>query len=113
MRDAAGNLEFEDAARYRDEIKRLEAIDLEIPTTSGGIKGGLDATGKPLPDRPRARSTAGNPGQSSKFNKHRAAGGNSLAATIFTPFRPSPKGGRGFLGSLFQAPRPLGGEGLG
>ncbi len=31
MREAAGNLEFEDAARLRDEIRRLEAIDLEIP----------------------------------------------------------------------------------
>ncbi len=71
MRTAAGNLEFEEAARYRDEIKRLEAIDLEIPVTTGGLKGGLDAAGKPLPasgdGRPRARSTAGRPGESSKF----------------------------------------------
>ncbi|MBK8159238.1 MAG: excinuclease ABC subunit UvrB [Rhodospirillaceae bacterium] len=67
MRAAAGNLEFEEAARYRDEIKRLEAIDLEIPITTSGIKGGLDAAGKPLPERPRARSTAGRPGESSKF----------------------------------------------
>jgi excinuclease ABC subunit B len=67
MREAAGNLEFEEAARYRDEIKRLEAIDLEIPTTLGGVKGGLDATGKPLPDRPRARSSAGRPGVAPRF----------------------------------------------
>lgn len=67
MRNAAGNLEFEEAARYRDEIKRLEAIDLEIPITTSGIKGGLDAAGKPLPERPRARSTAGRPGESPKF----------------------------------------------
>lgn len=67
MREAAGNLEFEEAARYRDEIKRLEALDLEIPTTSGGLKGGLDAAGKPLPDRPRARSKAGRPGESPRF----------------------------------------------
>ena len=67
MREAAGNLEFEEAARYRDEIKRLEAIDLEIPTTLGGVKGGLDAAGKPLPDRPRARSSAGRPGVAPRF----------------------------------------------
>ncbi|WP_374368765.1 excinuclease ABC subunit UvrB [Dongia sp.] len=67
MREAAGNLEFEEAARYRDEIKRLEALDLEIPTTSGGLKGGLDAAGKPLPDRPRARSSAGRPGEAPRF----------------------------------------------
>jgi excinuclease ABC subunit B len=31
MRDAAANLEFEEAARLRDEIRRLEAQDLELP----------------------------------------------------------------------------------
>ncbi|MCB1313231.1 MAG: UvrB/UvrC motif-containing protein, partial [Sedimentitalea sp.] len=30
MRKAAENLEFEEAARLRDEIKRLEAVDLAI-----------------------------------------------------------------------------------
>lgn len=30
MRDAAGNLEFEQAAKIRDEIKKLEALDLGI-----------------------------------------------------------------------------------
>jgi excinuclease ABC subunit B len=31
MRGAASNLEFEQAARYRDEIKRLEAMELGLP----------------------------------------------------------------------------------
>ncbi len=48
MRDAAANLEFETAARYRDEIKRLEAIDLGIPNTAAG-RAGLGLDGKPLP----------------------------------------------------------------
>lgn len=30
MRKAAENLEFEEAARLRDEVKRLEAVDLTI-----------------------------------------------------------------------------------
>ena len=30
MKDAAGNLEFEEAARLRDEIKRLQAEDLGL-----------------------------------------------------------------------------------
>ena len=30
MRDAAANLEFEEAARYRDELKRLQAVELAI-----------------------------------------------------------------------------------
>jgi excinuclease ABC subunit B len=62
MRDAAANLEFEDAARFRDELRRLEALDLEIPasTPAEQIAAGLTP-------RPAARSTAGKPGQSSKF----------------------------------------------
>ena len=30
MREAAGNLEFEQAAQIRDEIKRLEALELGL-----------------------------------------------------------------------------------
>ena len=30
MRKAAENLEFEEAARLRDEVKRLEAVDLAV-----------------------------------------------------------------------------------
>jgi excinuclease ABC subunit B len=30
MREAAGNLEFEEAARLRDEIKRLQAVELAV-----------------------------------------------------------------------------------
>jgi Helicase subunit of the DNA excision repair complex len=29
MREAAANLEFEDAARFRDELKALRALELE------------------------------------------------------------------------------------
>jgi excinuclease ABC subunit B len=34
MRAAAADLEFEEAARLRDELRRLESLDLEIPTTA-------------------------------------------------------------------------------
>ena len=34
MREAAANLEFEEAARLRDEIRRLEAVDLGIGDAS-------------------------------------------------------------------------------
>ena len=54
MKDAAANLEFEEAARLRDEIRRLEASDLGIAT----------AQGKPLPGAPRA--TGGQPGRRGK-----------------------------------------------
>jgi len=70
MRDAAANLEFEEAARYRDELRRLESLDLEIPTTAAA-KAGLGVDGKPLPV-PGGRSTAGKPGQKPKFrDRHR------------------------------------------
>ena len=51
MRTAAGELEFEEAARLRDEIRRLEATDLGL----GARRGGTTAK-----DRPR--SSAGRPG---------------------------------------------------
>jgi excinuclease ABC subunit B len=50
MRTAAADLEFEEAARLRDEIRRLEAMDL-------GFAPGFGPDGKPL-----ARSTAGRAG---------------------------------------------------
>ncbi|GAB4521374.1 MAG: hypothetical protein Kow00133_08270 [Amphiplicatus sp.] len=36
MREAAADLEFEEAARLRDEIRRLEAQDLELPAGAAG-----------------------------------------------------------------------------
>ncbi|MEM8914921.1 MAG: excinuclease ABC subunit UvrB [Pseudomonadota bacterium] len=51
MREAATNLEFEEAARLRDEIRRLEASDLGIQDRSSTVEGmkrsrkGSDKTG--------------------------------------------------------------------
>ncbi|HVJ34160.1 MAG TPA: excinuclease ABC subunit UvrB [Terriglobia bacterium] len=50
MRNAAAELEFEEAARLRDEIKRLEAIDLGIPVEYHA-GGGLSAPGSPYNNR--------------------------------------------------------------
>ncbi|MGF1560996.1 MAG: excinuclease ABC subunit UvrB [Geminicoccaceae bacterium] len=58
MREAAANLEFEEAARLRDEIRRLEAGDLGLATehrravadraeTSGGRRAGRGKGGRP------------------------------------------------------------------
>jgi excinuclease ABC subunit B len=49
MREAAADLEFEEAARLRDEIKRLEASELELPTAPRGFSDRIaraDATSK-------------------------------------------------------------------
>ena len=62
MRKAAENLEFEEAARIRDEIKRLETVDLVISddplarqsAVDEAVEGARKASG---------RSTAGRPGQ--------------------------------------------------
>jgi excinuclease ABC subunit B len=54
MKSAAADLEFEEAARLRDEIRRLEAIELEMPA------GGAQASASPnAPAGARARSTGG------------------------------------------------------
>ncbi|MFM7345864.1 MAG: excinuclease ABC subunit UvrB [Tagaea sp.] len=56
MREAAADLEFEEAARLRDEIKRLESFELELPS---GVSEGTQAAYKPGPGGARPRSTAG------------------------------------------------------
>jgi excinuclease ABC subunit B len=62
MRDAAGNLEFEEAARLRDEIQRLENSDLGIPMG---------------PKRLEARVRAAQSRQSSGKFKHKGASGKA------------------------------------
>ncbi|WP_460252839.1 excinuclease ABC subunit UvrB [Acidiphilium sp. MT5] len=48
MRNAAANLEFETAARLRDEIKRLEALDLGLPAPAAAPRRPRDRTPEPL-----------------------------------------------------------------
>ena len=58
MRKAAENLEFEEAARLRDEIKRLETVDLVISDDPLARQSAVDAAKKS-----EGRSTAGRAGQ--------------------------------------------------
>jgi excinuclease ABC subunit B len=51
MRAAAADLEFEEAARLRDEIRRLEALDLGLeppPATSSSLRPRRDRTPEPM-----------------------------------------------------------------
>jgi len=49
MKAAAADLEFEEAARLRDEIKRLEGFDLEMPADQAPLDPGIAATIKNTP----------------------------------------------------------------
>ena len=66
MREAAGNLEFEEAARLRDEIRRLEDKELGV------------ATARPAA-APRASGSAWKPTSGSRDDKRRAAQAKSKA----------------------------------
>src|SRR5437868_4911191 len=62
MRAAAADLEFEEAARLRDEIRRLEQVDLGLPVEMPRGMNGASSRH----DGPRGRSTAGRAGVSAR-----------------------------------------------
>ncbi len=62
MRKAAENLEFEEAARLRDEIKRLEAVDLAIADDPLARQSAVEAAAEAAVGS-KGRSTAGKAGQ--------------------------------------------------
>jgi excinuclease ABC subunit B len=81
MRAAAGDLEFEEAARLRDEIKRLQATELAIAddpfARQSAVEGAVDAAFK---EGQAPRSTKGRAGSS-------ATRGKSKPARAPRPFR--------------------------
>jgi excinuclease ABC subunit B len=62
MRKAAENLEFEEAARLRDEVKRLETVDLVVSDDPLARQAAVDAAVEGAA-KASGRSTAGRPGQ--------------------------------------------------
>jgi len=56
MRDAAANLEFEEAARLRDEIKKMKLLDLEFANEA--LTGAGEEVDKSAPKRWRAEAAA-------------------------------------------------------
>ena len=65
---AAENLEFEEAARLRDEIQRLEAVDLAVADDPLARQSAVEAASGI--ERPSARSTSGKPGtRGSKYRR--------------------------------------------
>uniref|UniRef100_UPI003898E6DF excinuclease ABC subunit UvrB n=1 Tax=Aliidongia dinghuensis TaxID=1867774 RepID=UPI003898E6DF len=60
MRAAAADLEFEEAARLRDEIKRLEQMDLGLPASA--VPGLAETAARYAAPHPAGRSTGGKSG---------------------------------------------------
>ena len=69
MRQAAADLEFEEAARLRDEIRRLEQFDLGIAPGPGNTPVRASAGGKPQNKAPLPR--AGNTGPKRGYGRRR------------------------------------------
>jgi len=69
MREAAAELEFEEAARLRDEIRRLEAIELGLQQSGGDRRLARAITAHAI-----GRSTGGRPGQRKGKKKHGRGG---------------------------------------
>ncbi|MDE9450962.1 excinuclease ABC subunit UvrB [Aliiroseovarius sp. Z3] len=70
MRKAAENLEFEEAARLRDEVHRLEAVELAIADDPLARQSAIEAAGEAA-QKVKGRSTAGKPGQRAGRGKKR------------------------------------------
>ncbi len=62
MRKAAENLEFEEAARLRDEVKRLEAVELAVADDPLARQSAVDEAVEEAV-KAGGRSTAGRAGQ--------------------------------------------------
>ena len=64
MREAAANLEFEEAARLRDEIHRLEHVELGVPTGPRRLQARIDAAKRTGRNRKPGKSKkSGKPGR--------------------------------------------------
>ncbi len=70
MRKAAENLEFEEAARLRDEIKRLEVVELAVADDPLARQSAIEAATDEATSR-KGRSTAGRPGQRGGVKRRR------------------------------------------
>ena len=62
MRKATENPEFEEAARLRDEVKRLEAVELAVADDPLARQTAVEQAAE-IAVKSSGRSTAGRPGQ--------------------------------------------------
>jgi excinuclease ABC subunit B len=73
MREAAGNLEFEEAARLRDEIKRLQATELAISDDPYARQSAVEAAADRAVKGEKPRSTMGKAGTRARKGKSTSA----------------------------------------
>lgn len=71
MRKAAENLEFEEAARIRDEVKRLETVELAVADDPLARQSAIEAASQSATKK-QGRSTAGKPGTRASRGKSQA-----------------------------------------
>ncbi|MEC9246171.1 MAG: excinuclease ABC subunit UvrB [Pseudomonadota bacterium] len=94
MRDAAADLDFEEAARLRDEIKRLKETELAIMDDPLARDAGVENTQKSRRDK--ARGKKGQGGQ--------AKGAGAQSAPHGEPVEPRGAGSKAPASSLFHKP---------
>ena len=105
MREAAANLEFEEAARYRDELKRLQAVELAIANdplaSQSDVEAQAGSFGGERPYGSRANLPAHRPHKptDAEMGPHNFGGGEAKPRSGVKP-RSSPgnSGTRGFKG---------------
>ncbi len=88
MRKAAENLEFEEAARLRDEVRRLEAVELAVAddplARQSDVEEAVEAAGAA-----RGRSTGGQRGDARGEEQEGAVSGNAHDVELLTTSNPS------------------------
>ncbi|WP_292896736.1 excinuclease ABC subunit UvrB [Nitratireductor sp.] len=94
MRDAAADLDFEEAARLRDEIKRLKETELAIMDDPLARDAGVENTQKSRRDKARSRKGQGG----------RAKGAGAPSAPHGEPVEPRGPGREGTGPTLFHKP---------
>ncbi|HZH26733.1 MAG TPA: excinuclease ABC subunit UvrB [Azospirillaceae bacterium] len=92
MREAAANLEFEEAARYRDELRRLEAMDLGLTPGPAANSIGI-GTGQLGRGRPQAGSDDGRNSRATRAGARDGRGRPDGAGTRTGNARPTDDGG--------------------
>ena len=73
MREAAADLEFEEAARLRDEIRRLENQELELPSGGASFAERMRRAGAEVTAKRRGKGASGKSGKAKGRRRRRGA----------------------------------------